>query len=70
MNDYFLRILARQRHWEILTECNKAARHLQLEPLLVSRRTWVTGIFRHFFRQWRRPIAYPPTAAVDERNRI
>ena len=68
MNDYFLRILAKQRHEQILTEFN-TARHLQREPPRVSRWTWLIGIFRHFIGQRRRPIAFRPVA-TDERNKI
>ncbi len=64
MNDYFLKILARQRHGEILNECEKG-RHLQLEPSSVSCETRVIGMFRHFLGQWRKPVTYRVKATDD-----
>ena len=48
MNDYFLRILSRQRHEEILNGV-KASHFSQLERFRVFCGTKVIGIFRYLF---------------------
>jgi len=68
MNDYFLRILIRQRHEQILAEV-RAARLLQPGRSRATRGNKSIRLLRSFFAQWKRPLVFQPPAA-DERKSV
>lgn len=55
MNDYTLRILAKQRQEEILASV-RAAQRSQLERSSITRMNKSIRLIRIFFAQWTRPM--------------
>jgi len=67
MNDYFLRILIRQRHREILEEISAARLSCLNRPATNGRMEGMARILRSFLLKFKKP-AGPVSASFEERQ--